>query len=77
MICTICCLSLTLKSIRPKFVISSTVTVGFFHDRRRNAPIDAMLFLGIIKAHYDIVKTRPSNVNCGNVNAIAIGLTHA
>ena len=32
--------------------------------------------LGIIKAHYNIVKTRPSDVNCGNINAIAMGPTH-
>ena len=30
---------------------------------RRNVVI-----LGIIKAHYNIVKTRPSYVNCGNIN---------
>ena len=30
-----------------------------------------------IKAHYNIVETRPSNVNCGNINAIAMGPTHA
>ena len=29
--------------------------------------------LGIIKAHYNILKTRPSNVNCWNINAIAMG----
>ena len=28
------------------------------------------------KAHYNIVKTRPSNVNCGNINVIAMGPTH-
>ena len=32
---------------------------------------------GIIKVHYNIVETRPSNVNCGNINAIAIGPAHA
>ena len=32
---------------------------------------------GIIKAHYNIVKTRPSNVNCWNINAIGMGPTHA
>ena len=35
------------------------------------------VILGIIKAHNNIVKTRPSNVNCGNINAIAMGPTHA
>ena len=35
------------------------------------------VILGIIKAHYNIVKTRPSNVNCGNINAITMGSTHA
>ena len=34
-------------------------------------------YFNIIKAHSNIVKTRPSNVNCGNVNATAIGPTHA
>ena len=38
---------------------------------RRNA------ILGIIKTHYNIVKTRPSYVNCGNINAIAMGFAHA
>ena len=33
--------------------------------------------LGIIKAHYNIVKTRPSLVNCGNINTMAMGPTHA
>ena len=34
--------------------------------------------LGIIKAHYNIVKTRPShNVNCRNTNAVVTGPTHA
>ena len=32
--------------------------------------------LGIMKAHYNVVKTRPSNVNCGNINAFAMGPTH-
>ena len=32
--------------------------------------------VGITKAHYNIVKTRPSNVNCGKINAIAMGPTH-
>ena len=31
------------------------------------------VILGIIKAHYNIVKTSLSNVNCGNINAIAMG----
>ena len=44
--------------------------------RWRNTPVDAMI-LGIIKAHHNIVKTRPSNVNCGNTNVIAIGPTRA
>ena len=35
------------------------------------------VILGIIKAHYNIVKTRPSNVKCGNINAIAVKPTHA
>ena len=35
------------------------------------------VILGIIKAHYNIVKTRPSYVNCGNINAVAMGPTHA
>ena len=35
------------------------------------------VILGIMKAHYNIVKTRPSDVNYGNSNAIAKGLTHA
>ena len=35
------------------------------------------VILGIIKSHYNIVKTRPSNVNCGNINAIAMWPTHA
>ena len=30
------------------------------------------VFLGIIEAHYNIVKTRPSNVNCGSINAMAM-----
>ena len=34
------------------------------------------VILGIIKAHYNIVKTRPSNVKYGNINAIAMGPTH-
>ena len=34
------------------------------------------VLLGIIKAHYNIVKTRPSKVNCGNINAIEMGPTH-
>ena len=34
------------------------------------------VILRIIKAHYNIVKTRSSNVNCGNINAIAMGPTH-
>ena len=34
------------------------------------------VILGITKAHYSIVKTRPSNVNCGDINVIAMGLTH-
>ena len=33
--------------------------------------------LGIIKAHYNIVKTRPFNVNSGNINVIAMEPTHA
>ena len=37
------------------------------YGHRRN------VILGIIIAHYNIVKTRPSNVNCGNINAIAMG----
>ena len=32
---------------------------------------------GIIKALYNIVKTRPTNINCGNINAIAMGPTQA
>ena len=35
------------------------------------------VILGITKAHYNIVKTRPSNVNCGNISVIAMGPTHA
>ena len=35
------------------------------------------VILGIIKAHYNIVKTRPSNISCGNINAIATEPTHA
>ena len=35
------------------------------------------VILGITKAYYNIVKTRPSNVNCGNINAIAMEPTHA
>ena len=31
------------------------------------------VILGIIKAHYNIVKTRPSNVNSLNINVIAMG----
>ena len=31
------------------------------------------VILGIIKAHYNIVKTGPSNVNYGKTNAIAMG----
>ena len=34
------------------------------------------VILGIVKAHKNIMKTRPSNVNCWNINAIAIGPTH-
>ena len=37
-------------------------------------PNDAIL--GIIKVHYNIVKTRPSNVNGGNINVIAMGPAH-
>ena len=33
--------------------------------------------LGIVEAHHNIGKTRPSNVNCGNINAIAMGPTLA
>ena len=33
--------------------------------------------IGIIKAHYNILKTRSSNVNCGKINAIAMGPTDA
>ena len=33
------------------------------------------VILGIIKAHATIVKTRPCNVNCGNINAIVLILT--
>ena len=45
--------------------------------RWRNTPVDTVdVILGIIKAHYNIVKTRPSNVNCWNINAIAMGPTH-
>ena len=35
------------------------------------------VILGIIKAQYDIVETRRSYVNCGNINAIAMGPNHA
>ena len=35
------------------------------------------VILGILKAHYNIVKTRASNVNCGNINAIAMEPSHA
>ena len=35
------------------------------------------VILRIIKTHYYIVKTRPSNVNCENINAIGMGPTHA
>ena len=35
------------------------------------------VILGIIKAHDNIVKTRPSDVNCLNINVIAIGPTLA
>ena len=41
-----------------------------------NVSIDAIFFLGIIKAHYNIVKTRPFDVNCGNINAIAMSDTY-
>ena len=34
-------------------------------------------YLEIIKARYDIIKTKPSNVNYGNINAIAMRPTHA
>ena len=37
----------------------------------------SIVILGIIKAHYNIVKTRPSNVNCGNIDAVAKRPTHA
>ena len=46
-------------------------------SRRRNAPLlRRHVILGIIKAHYNTVKTSPSNVNCGNINAIAMDPTH-
>ena len=35
------------------------------------------VILGITKAHYNIVKNRSSNINCGNINAIAVEPTHA
>ena len=35
------------------------------------------VILGIIKADYNIVKTRPSNFNNGNINVIEMGPTHA
>ena len=41
-----------------------------------NTPTTRNVILGIIKAHYNIVKTRPSNVNCENINAIAMEPTH-
>ena len=34
------------------------------------------VILGIIKAHYGIANTRPSDVNCANINVIAMGPTH-
>ena len=33
------------------------------YTHRRN------VILGIIKAHFNVVKTRPANVNCGKINA--------
>ena len=41
------------------------------YTHRRN------VILEIMKAHYNIVKTRPSNFNCWNINAIAMGPTDA
>ena len=35
------------------------------------------VILGIIKTYCNIVKTRPSNVNYGNINAIALGSNYA
>ena len=35
------------------------------------------VILGIIEAHYNVVKNRPSYVNYGNINAITMGPTHA
>ena len=35
------------------------------------------VILEIIKAHYNIMSTRPSNVNCGNINVIAMGPNRA
>ena len=40
------------------------------YTHRRNA------ILGIIKVHCNILKTRPSNVCRGNINATAVGPTH-
>ena len=46
-------------------------------DEEMKRIINSWLWKGIIKAHYNIVKTRPSNINGGNTNAVAIGPTHA
>ena len=35
------------------------------------------VIFGVVKTHDNIVKIRPSNVNRGNNNAIAIGPNHA
>ena len=52
-----------------KYCIPWTQMEKYTH--RRN------VILGIIKVHYNIVKTRPSNVNCGNINAITLEPIHA
>ena len=53
------------------FICQSQVLQTEKYAHRRN------VILGIIEAHYNIVKTRPSIVNCGNINVIAKGPTHA
>ena len=56
---------------------------SLFHSRRRWVRVPdenqmrkcahrSNVIVRIIKAHYNIVKTRPSNVDCGKINAIAI-----
>ena len=45
-------------------------------DEMEKYALGRNVILGIIKTYYNIVKTRPSNVNCTNINAIAMGSTH-